>query len=337
MNIKKTLVSSAVAVGLSMGVAAFSTAQAGALATSVVVLENFTLSQGGTILDASDFNSLTFSSSADTIAGINGSLANDSSAAAPNFSSDLFSQVGASTYTDNDFSVISSAGGFPTGNFAIGDQLESGSPASGFFQDASGAQVAAGTPGAIAVGTGANLSNASYVSIEASGAGSAASNNGLEAKFQFTGISGSIDLDFGITAYLEAFLDIGNSAPSTASASFSVIFSLVEDGNAFGGNLILNNGTSANGSTNLGGTFAQTGAANAPGSGIGGAFGFGPGIPFVDAFTLHTADLDATKTYQLSARILTAADATAVPEPSTLALMGLSLLGFTAMRKFTAK
>jgi|GEM_PF-1380003 len=345
MNTKKTVINAAIALSLSASAIAFNTAQAGALATSVVQLSNFTISHAaGSIVDVSEFDSLTFTSSADTSASFTGAAsAADSAAAAPNFTSDLYSQAvltaptAHTSYSDNDFTPLSSGTGWPDGNFAIGDQLESGSPISGFFMDASGARVPSGTPGATAVTPNAALSNASYVSVESTGTGSAASNNGLESKFSFSGISGALTFNFDISAYLEAFLTPGEAAPSTASSSFSVIFSLKDQTNPFAGEMVLNNGTSAGGLTGLSGTFAKTGAANAPGTGIGGAFGLAPGVPFTDSFTLNTATLDATHTYQLSARILTAADATAVPAPGVLALIGTGLLGFGFTRKQRAK
>ena len=344
MNTKKTVINTAIALSLSASAIAFNTAQAGALATSVVQLSNFTISHaGGGIVDVSEFNTLNFTSSADTSASFSGAASADIAPASTSFTSDLYSQVvGAAptahtSYSNNDFTPLSSGTGWPDGNFAIGDQLESGSPISGFFVDASGAQVASTAPGATAVTSNATLSNASYVSVGSTGTGSAASNNGLESKFSFSGISGALKFNFNISAYLEAFLTPGEAAPSTASSSFSVIFSLKDQTNPFAGEMVLNNGTSTGGLTNLGGTFAKTGAANAPGTGIGGAFGLGPGLPFTDTFTLNTAALNATHTYQLSARILTAADATAVPAPGVLALIGTGLLGFGFTRKQRAK
>ena len=344
MNTKKTVINTAIALSLSASAIAFNTAQAGALATSVVQLSNFTISHaGGGIVDVSEFNTLNFTSSADTSASFSGATSTGTAPASTNFRSDLYNQVvGAAptahtSYSNNDFTPLSSGTGWPDGNFAIGDQLESGSPISGFFMDASGAQVQSGTPGATAVTPNATLSNASYVSVGSTGTGSAASNNGLESKFSFSGISGALKFNFNISAYLEAFLTPGEAAPSTASSSFSVIFSLKDQTSPFAGELILRDGTSAGGLTGLSGTFAKTGAANAPGTGIGGAFGLGPGLPFTDTFTLNTAALNATHTYQLSARILTAADATAVPAPGVLALIGTGLLGFGFTRKQRAK
>ncbi len=339
MNIKKTALNSAIALAISATAVTFNTAQAGALATAVVQLTNFTISHtGGAIVDKSEFTSLQFTSSADTSASFNGvSAPSGTHNPTASFSSDLYSATTGATVADNLFPALSSATGAPDGNYAVGDQLESGSPISGFYQDSAGLITTPTTPGATPVTTGATLKNASYVSINTSGAGSAASNNGLEAKFKFSGISGGLDFNFDISAYLEAFLTPGQAVPSSASASFSVVFSLTDLTNPFAGEQVLNTGTSTNGLTGLGGTFAKTGAANAPGSGITGAFGFAPGTPYTDTFTLHTASLNAAHTYQLSARIQTAADAVAVPAPNVLALLGTGLLGFGFTRKQRAK
>ena len=341
MNFKNKLLSSAIVLSLSAGSAVFSTAQAGAFAESIVEISNltFTKNSTGILLDRSDFASDSFTSNANTLATLNGSSATDDSPTGPKFSSDLFSIKGAPTagYSDNDFTAFS---GSPTGNYSIGDQFENGSPVGGYFVDGvTGAIVTAGTLGAVPVTTGATLKNASYVGLENGGTGSADSNNGLAAKFQFTGFAGIIDIDFGISAYLETFLDIGDAIPSAADASFSVIFSLKEVGVFGAAELIKTNGTSDTGTFDpISGSFIQTSAASAVGSGFGaGLVGFGPGVPFVDNFHLSTELLDSNREYQLSARILTAADAAAVPEPSLLALMGLGLLSITAIRKRTVK
>ena len=344
MNFKNKLLSSAIVLSLSAGSAVFSTAQAGAFAESIVEISNltFTNRSTATLLNKSDFLTDSFTSSANTLATLNSSSTTDDAPIAGRFNSDLFSIKGAPTggYSDNDFTIYS---GSPAGNFAIGDQLESGSPVGGYFVDAAGTIVPSTDPGAIAVTTGATLKNASYVGLEDAGDGSADSNNGLEAKFQFTGFSGIIDIDFGISAYLETFLDIGAAIPSAASASFSVIFSLKEVlPSGLPGltpELIQTTGTSGTGIFDpISGSFIQTSSASAPGAGFGTGFvGFGAGVPFVDTFHLETALLDSSREYQLSARILTAADAAAVPEPSLLALMGLGLLSITAIRKRTVK
>lgn len=332
MNIKKQLIASAIALSLSSGAT-----YAGSFAESVVQVSNLKFSQGGTILTKTDFSLNNFTSSADSSALLNGISASASSPATARFDSDLYSNAtsSAAAPTDNSFTINT---GSPTANYAAGDQLESGSPVAGFYKSSvTGLVVPSTDPAAVLVSTGANLSNASYVSLSGAGNGSSSSNNGLESKFKFSGISGIIDLTFGITAYLETFLDPGDLAPSTASAALSVIFSLVEVGSFGGSELIQNNGTSTGGLTGLGSLFSKTGAANAPGAGFGGVFGLAPGVAFNDNFTLHTSFLDPTKTYQLSSRISTQADAAAIPEPSVIALLGLGLIGFGVTRKKTVR
>jgi hypothetical protein len=306
MKLKKLAISTAVATTL---LTASGVSQASALAESIVSLTSLDFSQGSTRLDRGDFSTFNFTGTGDVGAGINGSLATDSFGPIAIFGTDLYQTSGTVIgYADNQFTPI--VGAPPVaGNFAVGDQFESGAPITGLLDSLGNA-----------ITSPANLANASIVSLEETGAGTATSNNGLEALFSFSGVSGVIDVTFGLDAFLLTYLDAGDAAPSSASAALSVVFSLIDSN----GNEMI----AANPFGPLGGFgLAQSRASNAPGSGNANSWAFSGPLAF------NTLALNAGENYQLSARITTEADASFVPEPATLALLGAGLLGFGARRK----
>lgn len=301
-----------IAVAATVGVLTFgatSSLHAGALATSVVKFENFTVSweDTGTQVGAADFSTLTYNSTADVSASLGATIdspvAQNSTNATP---IDMFADVGSHTYVDNSFAPLSSAGGFPTGNFSIGDQNEIGAPITGLT----------------GVASNADLGNASYVSLEGTGEGSATSNNGLTARISFVAAADDeLVFDFDLFAFLEVYLDANDPAPSFAQASYSVSLSLVSRVGADAGATLLNV------------AFQCDDSHSAPGLGVP-FHGIGNCGLLMDPQTGNAISQSYTSgtllngsLYDLTARIDTAADARFVPEPGILALMGAGLLG----------
>jgi len=336
MNMKKTIINTAITLAISSSAVAFNTAQAGALATSVVDLTNFTISRGidangnPIVLDANkDFRTLTFSSSADVSANINGSnnsAVHVTGSTTPSTGIDLFQSTNStlanttagSYYTNNDFNVwtVNTTGdagantGAPTVNLAVGDQFEQGSPIIGV----DGITTA-----------GAHLANASYISLSDTGTGTSQTNNNLAASWTFSGVGGVLDFSFNLRTYLEVYLDNGSIQPTFANANYTVNFKITDLSNF--------------GTTVLSQSFSGTQSASAPLANglplLAGANGWGQAKSQNIVFS--TASLNAAHKYQLTASINTTVDATVVPEPSILALVGTGLLGLGFTRKQRAK
>ncbi len=307
--IKKTALAGAILVGTS------SAAQAGALASSVVELNNLTFSKtGGAILHTNDLAGLTYSSHSDTSVSLTGyaSAVSTASSTNPTVAMDLYDCLGDCTlYTDNQFTAntLSSADGVPFTNYSIADQYELGSPIDGMGL------------------TGANLGNASQAGVNPDAIGSSTSNNVLGATWAFSGYSGTIDIDFDLDYYLETFVTADALPPTNAHASYEVTWDLYSQGQLLWTSSIdqtlFSDSPWANGT-------AYTGCI------------IGTGIPCttmgIDApqnasIKLTTISMNAGQAYSLSATVETTADVEAVPEPTTLALLGISLLGFGAARK----
>lgn len=309
------------------------TANADVLATSVIQLNNLTFSDAGGTLDfATDFISPpAFTSTSDASAALNGVV--DAVSPAPGVQIDITPRcVGACpAITNNTFPALTHP---QATTFAAADQNESGAPI---------LNTPDGVGGTLPVG--ANVEAGSYVSIvkPAQGFGSASANNQLGASFIFSMASGGpITISFDATAYLEAFISMGELFPSAAAASYTVAFEIDVLGipstrvfewhpDGVAGNII--GGVENSDPFDLNSDCAV----NAPffGAPIDLVCGQGQGLGVANSgfFSATTAALAPGTLYQLNARLFSAADATRIPEPGVLALLGMGLLGLGAARR----
>lgn len=302
LKLRKTSVALA-AAGLLVAVAS-GNAQAYVMASAVVQLQDFTLSYNGSgvALAASDFTSLTYTSTgaySGTLPGTPGF--NSSSSATPvNLPAvSVGSGSGALALANDAFPHLAAA---PVGNYAAADQFEAGAPITGLPGLALGAQIA----------------DAAYAGLTTQSALShSQSTNNLQSSFVFAlGKGGAIDLSFAAKAYLQVAVSAGEIAPGFANASYEQVFSLVD----------LTTGLTV---------FTYTPEFFADGTNTLSLNAPLPGdtqltrenLAFVD-YLATTPVLTAGTLYQLSIRTNTNADAQRVPEPSTLALLGLGFLGF---------
>jgi len=317
---KRSIAAAAVAAVGTFSLLSAPALQADALAVSVLQINDLTFSKtGGGTLDISDFGGgITYTSTGDVSAQLGATTVTDNGNTVSASTIDL-APVCVGTcpaVADNAFPIFSAGTGNPSSQFAAADQYQAGSPITGI-----------GAP------VGASIEAASYVSLIGQDDGSSTGNNNLNSSWVFTGYAGSIDIDFTATAYLEAFVSADSIFPSFATASFSVVFTLV---NLSTGGTVVDDWTV--GSTAPSGDepfdLNSTRSANSPfANGLPLFAGSALGVANVGDFHYTSSLLNADDAYQLSARANTSADAAMVPEPGMIALLGAGLLGLGFSRK----
>jgi len=310
-----------------------STAQAGALATSVLQISNFVISKStGVAFDVSDFDTATFtsSSSADISASYNGAIPSGSGDASPTGQINLPAVCQGpgcggvnSILADNTFPIISTVagafpGGAPNANYAAADQNESGAPITGLI------------PGPV----GATVQSASYVSLLGNGLGSSSANNQLSVDFKFS-LATAQSLTFSFTGllYQEAYLTPGETVPSFAQASNDFSFSIVDEN----GNSVFDWSPNAACTGCVGTVTAPfdmdtARSRTAPNTGVQFA-GSALGVASSGLFSATTGLLQAGVLYTLDGKLKTTADAARIPEPGVLALLGMGLIGMGLTRR----
>lgn len=305
---KKTLI--ALGVVAAMGISG--AANAGVLASTTFNITNFLLSNnGGATLALTDFTALVATNNG----GVEASLTGFGSAGTtfnlpitdPN--TDLTRAcVGTCGLApaENNFTVLTPP---PVGQFSNADQQLTGSAL----------DLGAGT-------TGANARVRSDVSLTGEGVGSANADVGLNATFIFSLVSDIIiGVDFNAAVDLRSFTDVGTVFPGNAqtSTALEIVLTRLSDGaDIFTFN---DNAASDTGNCTLG--IGRTLNRNAPFNGL-------SSYSCSGSYSALTPLLTAGTTYQLSIRQNVNADASFVPEPGVLSMLGLGLLGMgAALRK----
>lgn len=304
---RKTMVMSAAVATLCLGV--MGTAQADAFAQSILTINNFRLlHSNGTAFTPADFALLDGVNSAHASASLNGVTA---TAAPQDFSilsgmnpdvAHQFVGLPNPPRAENDFSPFPNPPVVP-GTFGYADQNLSGSAIS-----------VGGAP------AGARAQTRADASLQAAGSASGNSDVGTSTTFSFTMDSAdTMTFAFDATPFTQAFTTAGSATNAIARLSWSL--NIVNQSS--GATVFVFQPGALNGEANTSrtGTFA-------------GLTTYNPGNLL---FTATSPLLNNMDVYQLTIQHNTLANALqsdgAVPEPATLAIFGLGLLGMTAFKR----
>jgi len=316
MKLQRLALTTAIAAACGVGMAG--NANADALAQSLLTINNFTITDGsGTPLNATtDFSQLSFLDTLTNTSILNGSSGPTGSVQSSGFAPVVDapqSCIGACTFAENTFTPVSPP---PTATYARSDSLLAGQPL-------------AGTPAPV----GANASTIAVTSLNTDGTGGSASDILLTSGFTFVATHdiNQAGFTFDATTFLQAWTAPGTTSPTSAGAGFKWELTLVD---AVTGDTLIDwipNGDTASGrqdglnvtaegcnlSANASATFDQP---SPPTQNCTGSFAATSNVVLL-AGHRYTFTID----HHVSSQ---ATEVTAVPEPGTLALLSVGLIGF---------
>jgi hypothetical protein len=293
----------------SIGVGTMESAHADAFASAILDINNFRLlHSGGTAFSTTDFTTLTGTNDAHATASLNGVFANGAQSF-PILSGtdpDVPHQCVGSpcpALGENNFTPFASPPPVP-GNFGYADQVLTG---------------AAITIGASPAG--AHATTRADASLPTNGIASGNSDVGTSTTFAFSlGSGDTMTIAFDATPYTQAYVSAGAAPTTNANARLSWSIQIVD----------LTTGTSvfdfAPSALNSLSNVSRT-------DGLAGTSTYNAGL---STFSLSatTPFLSVGTTYQITIQHNTLANAlVAVPEPATLALFGVGLLGIALIRR----
>jgi len=316
MKLQKLALGTAVAAACGVGMAG--NANADALAQSLLNITNFTITNGsGTPLNATtDFSQLSFLDTLQNTSILNGASGTPGAAQSNTFVAAVDapqSCIGACTFPENTFVSVPTP---PTATYARSDSLLTGQPL-------------AGTSAPV----GANAQAIAVTSLNTDGTGGSASDILLTSGFTFvtTHDINQAGFTFDANTFLQAWTAPGTTSPTEAGAGFKWELTLVDA--ATGATLIdwIPDGSTSSGtqtglnvtaegcnlSANASATFDQP---SGPTQNCTGTFAATSNVVLL-AGHRYTFTID----HHVSTH---ATEVTAVPEPGTLALLSVGLLGF---------